>query len=535
MNIKSVNNNGKPLNETSRRLKLPAVVKAFMHCSHAMWFFVAVWVWASCWYGDVLVMAREYSFFAFDKLLMKPVWEQTYGSLWIAGRALLNLFAFPWLGGLVLSLLLTVISWLVGYLLRVPARWRWLQYVPAAVYIYVVTWMGFDAFVFREPGWLLGIPLCVAVILILQVVFLRSFSHRRLAWIWKCREDETVSINALLVAVALLIPAGAAVYGSAGRSDVRLTAKLQRLMREQKWDEMAHAAEAWNGSSRQVAAYHALALVRNGRLLDDLFKVRYDFRPVHLVSRKGEPSMGREIYEADCNFHAGLIMSAYRNDMEQMTFDGIGTARLRRMIRYALLRHETNLALRYLLVLSKQPFEGDYVAYYRKLASNPDLVETDSELKAIGDMLPVEDQFEGSFVRPLFIGYYLGTKNIRSRGAYDVATAASLYARMMPLFCYRAVAYAKEGSYPPVVADAMGMLKVMQPEAVSAFSGIDMNAGRYVGFAKAFTGTDTLAVYQRAVGQFKNYSGYYPYYYFFGHPDVSDKSVKEEQEKGGIN
>ena len=81
MNIKSVNNNGKPLNETSKRLKLPAVVKAFMHCSHAMWFFVAVWVWASCWYGDVFVMAREYSFFAFDKLLMKPVWEQTYGSL----------------------------------------------------------------------------------------------------------------------------------------------------------------------------------------------------------------------------------------------------------------------------------------------------------------------------------------------------------------------------------------------------------------------------------------------------------------------
>ena len=190
--------------------------------------------------------------------------------------------------------------------------------------------------------------------------------------------------------------------------------------------------------------------------------------------------------------------------------------------------------------------KGDYEEIAKRLAS---LYPKQEIIMTAGSMGAYYAGREGFIYQPIidypvvdttdagdtFIGYYLGTKNIRSRGAYDVATAASLYARMMPLFCYRAVAYAKEGSYPPVVADALGMLKVMQPEAVSAFSGIDMNAGRYVGFAKSFTGTDTLAVYQRAVGQFKNYSGYYPYYYFFGHPDVSDKSVKEEQEKGGIN
>lgn len=535
MNIKSANNNVKSVGRTDTQYLLRRVSSFFLKCPHTVWFFVAVWVWASWWYGDIYVMAREYSFFAFDKLLMKPVWEQTYGSLWIAGRALLNLFAFPWLGGLVLSFLLTLISWLMGCLLRLNLCWRWIQYVPAAVYVYVVTWFGFDAFVFREPGWLLGIPLCVALILVLQVGFVRSFSHRHLPWIWRCREDEPVRFNAILIAFVLFIFAGVVCYGHVARSDVRLTAKMQRLMWQQRWDEMSRTAEEWNGSSRQVAAYHALALVRNGRLLDDLFKVRYDFQPVHLVSRKGGPSIGREIYEADCNFHAGLIMSAYRNDMEQMTFDGIGTARLRRMIRYAVLRGETNLALRYLLVLSKQPFEGDFVAHYRRLASDPELVDKDPELKAIAEMLPVDDQFEGAFVRPLFIGYYLGVKHVGSRAAYDVATAASLYARMMPLFCYRAVAYAKEGNYPPVVADALGMLKVMQPQAVSAFAGIDMNAGRYVGFAQKFTGTDTLAVYQQAVGQFKDYRGYYPYYYFFGHPEKADKCGKEEQEKGGIN
>ena len=476
------------------------------HCPHVMVFFFLVWIWAGFWYDDVFLMAREYSFFAFDRLLMHPVWEQPYGSLWLVGRALLVLFAWPWMGGFVLAVILALMSWLTGCLFRLSVRWRFLQYIPALCYLYILTWTGFDAYVFAEPGRILGIPFCMMLILALQVGFLRTFTHRHLPWIWKCQADEIGRWNGVWTGLVLLAVVGAGLYGNLVRPEVRVTARLQRLMWNRQWNEMSRTAEEWKGSCRPVAAYHAVALVRNGRLLDDLFKVRYDFQPIHLTSRKGTPSIGREIYEADCNFHAGLIQAACRNDMEQMTFDGIGTARLRRMIRYALLRHETNLALRYLLVLSKQPFEGDYVAYYRKLASNSDFVETDSELKAIADMLPVEDQFEGSFVRPLFIGYYLGTKNIRSRGAYDVATAASLYARMMPLFCYRAVAYAKEGSYPPVVADALGMLKVMQPEAVSAFFGID-----------------------------KNYSGYYPYYYFFGHPDVSDKSVKEEQEKGGIN
>ena len=53
-------------------------------------------------------------------------------------------------------------------------------------------------------------------------------------------------------------------------------------------------------------------------------------------------------------------------------------------------------------------------------------------------------------------------------------------------------------------------------------------------FARTFSGTDTLAIYRQAIRQFDDYKGYYPYYYYFGHPE-KDETDLQEQEKGGIN
>lgn len=504
------------------------------HCPHVMVFFFLVWIWAGFWYDDVFLMAREYSFFAFDRLLMHPVWEQPYGSLWLVGRALLVLFAWPWMGGFVLAVILALMSWLTGCLFRLSVRWRFLQYIPALCYLYILTWTGFDAYVFAEPGRILGIPFCMMLILALQVGFLRTFTHRHLPWIWKCQADEIGRWNGVWTGLVLLAVVGAGLYGNLVRPEVRVTARLQCLMWNRQWNEMSRTAEEWKGSCRPVAAYHAVALVRNGRLLDDLFKVRYDFQPIHLTSRKGAPSIGREIYEADCNFHAGLIQAACRNDMEQMTLDGISTVRLRRLVRCALLRGETNLALRYLLVLSRQPFEDKFVACYRQLAAHPEQLRKDPELGDIMETEPLEDQFESAFMRPLFIGYYLGMKQARNRKSHDMATAASLYARMLPLFLYRAAAYAESGYYPPVVADALGMMKAGNVPAAASFTHVEAQTGRYVNFARTFSGTDTLAIYRQAIRQFDDYKGYYPYYYYFGHPE-KDETDLQEQEKGGIN
>ena len=81
-------------------------------------FFVLTWLWAAWYYGSVFHISREYSFWSADVRLMEFILSQPYGSLRYLGRAMLQLYKCPWLGGLLLSLMLTVGSWLTGYSFR---------------------------------------------------------------------------------------------------------------------------------------------------------------------------------------------------------------------------------------------------------------------------------------------------------------------------------------------------------------------------------------------------------------------------------
>lgn len=508
--------------ETDGRMRFP----------HMVVFFIGIWLFAAFWYDDVFRMAREYSFFAFDRTLMLPVWERPYGALWIVGRALLCLFAYPWLGAMVLALMLSLISWLVGCLLRLPVRWLWVQYLPAAVYLGVLGWAGFDAFVFRDPGGMLGIPFCVLVVLAIQVAFVRTFSHRPLPALWCNRSEETRVTSGVAVIVTLLIPAAVLLGISIWRSDVRVTAKLQRLMWQQRWTDMVVTAQEWEGSCRPVAAYHAIGLAYTGHLLTDLFKIPYEYTPLHLTARSGDVALGAEIYETDCNFHAGLLQSAYRNDMEQTMMDGIASMRLRRMIRFAVMRGERNLALRYLHVLGKQPFEGDFIAKYRPMVDNPVLVERDPELAAIRKLEPIDDIFEGAFKHPLFIGYNVALSRGRTNEALDVSTAACLYAKTMPAFLYRVQFYAGDNRWPSLVREALGMMAVKEPKQVP-YKGLDIDKQRFSGFVNALRGKSKDE--QAVQAAFETYYGYYPYYYYFGNRNAPHKDATESTEKGGVN
>lgn len=74
--------------------------------------------------------------------------------------------------------MLTLISWLSGYVFRLRGRFGYLKYIPAFVFIYVVVYHGFDIYYQTETGKLLGIPFCILLILACQAVFVRSFSRK---------------------------------------------------------------------------------------------------------------------------------------------------------------------------------------------------------------------------------------------------------------------------------------------------------------------------------------------------------------------
>ena len=137
--------------------------KIFQHWGLIL-FFLLSWLWAFWWMGDVMRIAYERSFFAPDATLMYWLWQQPFGWLWIIGRVLLLTYHWPWAGGLLVAVLLTAGSWLVGYCLRLPQRWRWLQYLPAGVWMMWTATVGLNLFYAREPGRILGVPFLVVTL-----------------------------------------------------------------------------------------------------------------------------------------------------------------------------------------------------------------------------------------------------------------------------------------------------------------------------------------------------------------------------------
>ena len=504
---------------------------------HEMIFFLAVWFFASAWYGEVFTMAREYSFFAFDKLLMHPVLHQSGGALWWSGRGFLCLFAHPWLGGLALALILTLASRITGRLLRLPSQWDAMQYLPATAYLFYFTTQGFDAFVYREPGRIIGIPLgyllLTGALYALSVAFARP--GRPAGIPDRQHKPGRHPGYRTAMATALLLPVCIGFYGTYYRPYMRTTAILQHYMRQQKWEEMVETAQTYEGSNRMVAAYHAIALHHTGRLLEDLFKIRYDFDPVAMTSRNGQPTNGRDLYEADCNFHAGLLQTAYRKDMEHTVLDGICTSRLKRMVLYAVAKDEPNLALRYLHVLSHQPFEKPFVQKYRRMAQTPGAAAHDPLLSFVNQCAPASDVFEGFLTEPAFVGYYAALKQPANKAQLDAVMAATLYTKMMSFFLYHASTYPTDGTWPAAVGDALGMAYAYKQIPGNPPESLIPYANRFRAFVQNINQPGTSTPSDPGHKLFEQYRGYYPYYYFFGNRDMGLNPSPNPQEQGGVN
>lgn len=498
---------------------------------HELVCFVAFWAFAWLWYGEVFAMARGYSFFSSDPLLMRPVLDRALGGLWVMGRAWLNLFAYPWLGSAALAFLLAIGSWLFGKVAFLPRRWQAAQYLPAMAYLYYLTWQGLDAFVYAEPGRIAGIPFAAVAALLLLYPIVRWMTRR------PRREDtpQPVWSKTANLLVPLLLLGGIMYYGQQKRPEVRATAHMQHLLDRQEWEAMARTAQEWEGSCRPVAAYHAIALLRTGHLLDDLFKVRYDFDPVKLTKRNGRPVDGLDIYEAEADFQSGLWQTAYRKDMELTVLDGVCTARLKRMVKCAILNGEANLALRYLQVLSHQPFERKFIRRYRTLALQPERIRDDKELAFIRDLRPDFDLFESFFISPLFIGFPLAKFQAENPVRREMSTAAALYTKNMPVFLGQASYYLRQPSFPPVVGDALGLAY-----ANNQLGGMDARplmpyTERLMAFTRDIGPADPLQVQDPGHTLFHKYRGFYPYYYFFGNRNLKPDARTPEKEKGGVN
>ena len=516
-------------------------------------FFLLSWLWAGWWMSDVLRIAYERSFFVADATLMHWLWQQSFGSLWILGRALLTLYRWPLLGGLLVAVMLTAGSWLIGYCLRLPDRWRWTQYIPASAWMIWTAWSGLDLFYMHEPGRILGIPFLLLVVCAIDAFIIWTFKRKKketpsplplkgesghshekssslLHYILPLKREWVGGLLFLLLLFA--IPC---LLLNHRHPYLRPLTKMQVQLLHQDYEGMVATGHAHASLSyRPLAAYYAIGLVRTGHLMDQLFDIRLEYDSLKVHDYDGKPDTGTNYYVVDCDYHSGLVRPAMHRAMEELTMDGPSLFTLKHLTRMALIENDWPLARKYMHILRKVPFEGDFLEKYEPMLDHPDLVLADPEFVGVLLTAPVQNAFESQFEKPCFLGYYAVVGAGKTIETLNYSLMANLYSKRMNEFLLRCQVLV--GTTPSgAVAEGLVTQSGKNPAILQAFPQLQMDAQRFASFLQV--ATPYMKERERGGEElFEQYRGYYPYYYFFGNLRATRKrDTTQEKSKVGVN
>ena len=485
-------------------------------------FFVLTWLWAAWYYGSVFHISREYSFWVPDTRIMEFILSQSYGILRYIGRAMLQLYRFPWLGGLFMALMLTAGSWLTGYCMRLRPSWRSLQYLPALFYIAVVTWHGLDIFFEARTGLIFGIPFAALVVLCIWGMMIKSFSRKPAPTLIGIPMDETPRQNGIQFAVIAICLAAIIGFDMWQRPYVRVICRLLDMEYRQDWKGIQELARAnAKMSNRPMACAYAIALVQTGQIGERLYDIRLDYDSLHIHGMDGAHNNASSLYVPEGNYYGGFIESSLHASMEQMVMTGPTIRLLKLMTKCALMREEWELADKYLTMLRRVPFEGAFCKKYGAMLRHTDKINSDPEMARIRLTEPIHDSFESQYQQPLFMGYNLMLIEGRSKEALVNSLSVCLYTKLMPQFVERLEPLV--GTTPPsIIMDGIMIAENKNPGISQHFSGMNFRQPQLQTFLQ------NIQPYMKdrpghAYELFPKYKGYYPYYYFFGNLKATKK------------
>lgn len=557
--------------------------------------FAAVWLWGAFFYGPVLRVAREFSFWAPDSTLMYFMQGRPWGGLWLAGRMLLMAYRWPALGALLTALMVTLTTHLLGYCLRLRGWWKVIQYLPALLYLSLTAYVGFDLFFEAETGIFMGVAALCTLVMAVTALIIRSFSRKPFPWPWQAETwadgvpVRTRNAQACTMLGAALLPVAAAMAITLTmRPDVRVVTRMQcellALEQEsepteymQRWANMQDIARAnTSQSTRLIAAYYAIATVMRGEQGSRMFDIRmeYDEPWLHGYSSydlsvlfpsakeandsteskstilraigSGLANSSDNYYTAECDYHAGLMQTAIHHAMEEMTVNGPTLRTVKLLTKCALMKGELEVARKYLRILQRVPFEGAFVKKYSAMAARPEAMAGDLEFKTVSLTEPVGNPFENVFVQPTFLGYNAALTEGRSINALWNSLSVQLYTKSMPKFVERVTAM--QGTpLPETYAQALCIYGVKHPEVRNIFPDVKMEDQRFSDFindikdlVKDKNGKDMRK--ENAPALFNRYHkktggrGYYPLYYYFGNLKATKKKpTGNAPSSGGVN
>ncbi len=496
------------------------------------------------YYAPVWRICREYSFWVANPEQMKYVLDLHVGWLWYFGRMLLQLFRYPWLGGLLMAATLTAGTWMLGAVLRLSPRWRWLLYIPAFLYMGWASFEGLDLFFEAETGRILG-PIVLAVIILLLVggtyCIMRAMRNRRVifaeevapknnkSW-WRLTRASWIELAVMAAGFAAVIS-----FDQWQRPYARVISEMMIAQYDQDWAKVKDIARKHaEMSNRPMAAYYAIALVHTDQICDRLYDIRLEFDTLYIHGMDGGGNAAVSLYIPEGSYHGGFMLTCIHQCMEQMVMTGPTVRLLHLLVKSSLMRGEWEVCEKYLRILRDVPFESDFCAKYAPMVRQPDLVNADPEMAKIRLTEPLRDSYESMYQQPTFLGYNLMLTEGRSLNALYNSLAVCLYTKLLHDFVVRLDVM--RGSTPPEnIADGILLATNNYPGLDQNFQNMNLRTTRLQSFMNVIQ-PFMMTRAEHADELFPRYRGYYPYYYFFGNlRATSAKQTGYVSSSSGVN
>ena len=497
--------------------------------------FVLTYLWAAWYFGDVLRMARERSFWVPSTEEMEFLLQQNFGWGWSLGRLLIMPMRYPWAGALIPAVLITLGTWLTGYVLRLKGNLRFLEYIPAGLYFSWMTYEGINWFHENEKGMIFAVPFFVVLLLAVCAIAVAFITRgSAVPALVRKPKDETSMQNWLQVGMLVLIFGGCALFDHFQRPYTRVMAREDVCMLNQDWQGiMKVARDNATLSYRPIAAKYAIALVETNQICERLYDIRLDYDSLYLHSQNGKHCMELNMYQEDCDYYAGFMETCIHHAIERNTMIGPNIRSLELLTKCAIMRKEWENAYRYLRILRDVPFEGSFVDKYTKYVGDTAVIKNDPEMALIMELEPIHDSFENNYQQPTFLGYNLALMEGRSKNALMNSLAVCMYTKLMPAFMMRTAPL--QGSTPPEnIADALCLMTAKDASIPSRFAGLEYRMSQLQSSLTAMKPylSDRPG---NARMLFDTYKGYYPYYYFFGNLKATKKRNTDASSSAGVN
>lgn len=384
-----------------------------------------------CWtYGPVFHHIGLDDFVCSDAEAMTFVRRLSYGSVYWAARYVLLVFKNQWIGGLLMAALLTLTAWLFDRCFlcltakneKVAGLGYGVGFIPVVGLLAYMVYRGYNLFFRCEVSafvvWTLGlfaVALVVGIVGMLVKRFTVKGAARMTCW---SLVGGVLSLSAYcgLTYQALFLG-----------ENVRVACSMQNILDEtQDWEAMGDLARSCERPSRSVAALYAISLVQSNQLLEHVFDIPYNYPEIELDNVGGNDEGIN--YIADCNLYAGLPNAAYHTSMENHVMVGPRMRNFKRMTVCALINGEYALARRYLNLISKVPFEKNWVETYEAMLETPELIDADPVIASIKALAPRESLFEQNYRQPVFLGFNVGVVN-GSNATLVTSVAACMYSK----------------------------------------------------------------------------------------------------------